>query len=415
MAADDGSHATLKRKDTVKTNLLITIACVCACASLVLAADQVNTIDARTFDASGLTVTADKVEFTAGDKKESLPRADVAEIVLGKAGDAMNKPGQCVVVTTAGMKIAATSVSLTGSKLKVESALLGAVELPLESVKVIFTPDAKGTAQQVAARCDDLKISNGKEDSLVIAKSDTDWANVEGVLKGIDADNVTFNWEDTDRAVARKGIRAIWAAALSKGEFKAPAGLVVGADGSSVPVSSLTMDEKSVAVNAAGIGNKPLARADVAVIRFNSDRVINLSDLKPTKVDEHGLLDNKFPYRLNQSVSGKELKLGGQVYSTGLGMHSFCELTYDLAGGYSTLVAIAGIDDVVRPGGDATVTFLGDGKELDKTLRVTGKDKPVTVRLTVTGVKQLVIRVDFGQDNLDVSDHVDLAAAKLIK
>ena len=48
-------------------------------------------------------------------------------------------------------------------------------------------------------------------------------------------------------------------------------------------------------------------------------------------------------------------------------------------------------------------------------LRLTGKDDPQLVRAKVAGVKKLTIRVDFGQDNLDVSDHVDLAAARLIK
>jgi hypothetical protein len=400
----------------VKTKLLITIACVSAWAGLALAADQVNTIDARSFEAAGLTVSADKVEFTAADKKESLPIADVAELVLGKPGDAMAKPGQCVVITIDGIQLAATNVTMSGTKLKVESSLLGAVEFPLESLKVIFTPDAKLTPQQVAQRCEELKISNGQQDSLVIAKSESDWTSVEGTLKGIDAENVSFNWEDTDRSVARKGIRAIWAARLTKPQAaKAAIGTIVGFDGSSISVSSLTMDDKSLNVTVSGLGARTLNRTDVAVVRLISGRMVNLSDLKPAKVDEHGLLDTKFPYRVNRAVSGKELKLGGQAYSTGLGLHSFCELTYDLGGAYTTFVTIAGIDDAVRPAGDATVTFLGDGKELDKPLRLTGKDKPATIRLSVTGVKQLIIRVDFGTDKLDVSDHVDLAAARLIK
>ena len=96
-------------------------------------------------------------------------------------------------------------------------------------------------------------------------------------------------------------------------------------------------------------------------------------------------------------------------------MHSFCEQTYALDGEYKAFVAVVGIDDAVRPAGDATLTFLGDGKVLGEPLRLTGRDKARMVRLDITGVRTFTIRVEFGADKLDVGDHVDLAAARLVK
>jgi hypothetical protein len=58
---------------------------------------------------------------------------------------------------------------------------------------------------------------------------------------------------------------------------------------------------------------------------------------------------------------------------------------------------------------------LADGKPLGESLHVTGQAEPQPVRLNVRGVKQLLIRVDFGPDGLGVGDHVDLAGARLIK
>lgn len=383
--------------------------------SAVWAGDRVNTIDARAFDAEGLTISAAKVEFTAGGKKESLDRTDVAEIVLGKASDPMVKAGQCVVLTADGAQLAAANLALSGTKLTCDNVLLGATEMALDAVRTIYQPDAKLTGQQVRQRCQDLKVAGGVQDILVVARSEADWTVMEGVLKGIDAERIVFTFEGADSAVVRKNVRAIWAAVLGKREVKAAVGTVVGVDGTSCPFTSLTADAKSIVAELPGIGKKTLARPDLAAIRFKSDRVVNLADLKPEGVKEHGLLDQKFPHRVNVSVSGKGMRLDGQAYSTGLGVHSFCELTYALGGAYGTFVTVAGIDDSVRPAGDATVTVLGDGKELDKPVRLTGKDKPVTVRVTVAGVKQLTIRVEYGPDNVDVSDHVDLAAARLIK
>ncbi len=69
----------------------------------------------------------------------------------------------------------------------------------------------------------------------------------------------------------------------------------------------------------------------------------------------------------------------------------------------------------MRPAGSAEVTFLGDGKPLGKPITVTGKDAPKPVRLSLAGVKKLTVRVNFGPDKLDVADHLNLAAPRLIK
>ncbi len=142
---------------------------------------------------------------------------------------------------------------------------------------------------------------------------------------------------------------------------------------------------------------------------------MNLWTLKPVAVEEHGLFDKTFPYQVNRSSGGGPLKLGGETHLTGLGMHSYCQLTYKLDGAYNVLVALAGIDNSVRPCGNARLTILGDGKELDKPQDLLGKDAPVQIRLKVTGVKELIIRADFGTNKLDVGNQVDLAGIRLIK
>ena len=58
--------------------------------------------------------------------------------------------------------------------------------------------------------------------------------------------------------------------------------------------------------------------------------------------------------------------------------------------------------------------MLADGRAL-RELRLAGADAPQTLRADVSGAKTLTIRVAFGADALDVADHVDLAAARLIR
>jgi hypothetical protein len=153
----------------------------------------------------------------------------------------------------------------------------------------------------------------------------------------------------------------------------------------------------------------------VAEIRFHSDRFVYLADLKPAKVLEAGMFDVTFPFRLNRSSAGGPIRLGGVTYAHGLGLHSRCELRYDLAGGYATLAATAGIDAAGGHRGNATLRILGDGKELFSPVRLAGGDRPLAIRCSVAGVKELTIIADYGDDGIDVGDHVDLAEARLIK
>jgi len=257
-------------------------------------------------------------------------------------------------------------------------------------------------------------------DVLVLAKKGSDWLEVPGVLKDLGPREITFEWRGRTGTFKRDEVPAVRFAEVAR---KAPgrAATVVGRDGSAIGVASLALDADAAAVTIPGVGKRRIPRDRIALIRFASGRVVKLSSLKPAAVAEHGVFAT-FPHRLNESAGGGPIRLGGRTYEDGLGLHSFCELTYELDGAYGTFVAVAGIDDAVRPRGEALLTFLADGKALAGPLLLTGrpdrqrKGIPQTpVRLDVSGVKRLTIRVDFGPNGLDVGDHVDLAAARLIR
>ena len=160
---------------------------------------------------------------------------------------------------------------------------------------------------------------------------------------------------------------------------------------------------------------KRVALAAVAEICFESERFVHLSDLTPSKVVQAGLFDTALRFRRDRSSAGTPIRLGGAAYAKGLGLHSRCELTYGVAGEYVTFAAVAGIDAAADRRGNATLKVLGDGKELIKPVKLVGGAPPVPVRCDLSGIKQLTILVDFGDDGIDVGDHVDLADARLVK
>ena len=382
-----------------------------------IAGEGVETVDARWIDAKIIAVTAEKVELRTAAGTRTIALRDVAAITLGESQDPMGTPGRAVLISAAGDVIPVTGLAVAGGKVSFYSSLLHAADMKLKLVRAIYLPSASETAESVRGQCAKLKLPELTKDALIIQQEKKRWTAAGGVLAAVGEEKVSFRWKDTDRTIDRSSVRVIRLASVGKA-LRRPAGTIIGRKGAAVAFSAVKVTGDTVVVRTICLGERKIPRDRVAAIRLRSDRVVRLTDLKPVAVKEVPFFDMKFPHRLNRSVGGGPLQLGGRGHDNGLGLHSFCELTYRIDGKFKMFVATVGIDDAVRPAGDAVLTFLGDGKPLGPGapgLRLTGKTKPARVRLKVAGVKRFTIRVGYGHDKIDAADHVDLVAPRLIK
>ena len=381
-------------------------------------ADSTDTLDARATSGQVVEITPQSVVVQDGKNTQTIPRADVADIVMGQGQDVMTHTSSPVVVTAAGAKLTVADVDVPGGSAKISfvSSLAGGKTLDLSAISRVYFPSANRNLNDIDKICSGLKIPDRAGDFLILQRKAGDFWVLDGVMKEINKESIIFTWEKQDRRIARSSVVQL----RLGGAKAAPAGNTVGVmrgvqEGSMIPFTSVSFKDGEFKVGTPDLGELAVRRSEVAAIEFISDRVVNLSTLKPSDVKEHGVFDKTFPMQMNRSSGGGPLKLGGETHLTGLGLHSYCQVTYDLGGAYNLMVALAGIDDSVRPAGNAKLTILGDGKELDKPIDVSGKTAPVQLRVKVAGVKQLVIRVDFGTDKLGVGGQVDLAGARLIK
>lgn len=383
------------------------------------AVEQVETIDAVVLSGQVVSIGDKTFVLRVGDKQQIVPRDQIVDVTFDRAERAVDRMAQAVVTTHRGDVIAAAGLKLDNGHFKFTNSLLGQTQIAMSDVAAVFLPGSMDTAGDIQRRCKDKKITATSQDTLVVLKAGK-LMSIRGVLKGIgilagsSEMKVSFRWQETDRTVSLSTVRAI---VLAKTPVKsiAAGGTLTGRDGTQVRFTSLTLTGRTCQVNTIVAGAKTIVRKAVASIRFNTPIAVDLSSVKPSSVTEYGFFDRTFPHRVDASVSGGPLRLDGREYSVGLGLHSFCELTYALEGKYSRLVTVAGIDDRVRPAGNAELSFFGDGKRLGKPTPLTGKDRAKVLRVSLAGVKTLTIRVDFGPDGLDVADHVNLAAARLIK
>ncbi|HUT56555.1 MAG TPA: NPCBM/NEW2 domain-containing protein [Phycisphaerae bacterium] len=377
-----------------------------------LCADRVETIDLRTVVGSVASIGPKGVQLSADGNEHVLPLADVEAVFLREAEGLMTRGGQSVIVTVAGDTLAADEVRVADGKIRFESPAVGSLELSLKVVGFVYLPRRGEEPGAVIRKCLSIKRAAEATDDLIVDRG-KEWSAVQGILLALRDGKITFRLRDEDRQIDTRHVKAI-RLAIPHGQWT-PAGSLIAADGSEILFSSLKLQGEELAVESRSMGALKIARRNVASIRFVSERVVPLADLKPASVEEHGLFDAKFPHRLNKSVGGGPIRLKGLTYSSGIGLNSYSQLTYRLDGKYTRFVALAGIDDAVRPAGNATLSFLADDKPLGRPIHLTGKDDPVGVNLDLTGAKTFTIRVDFGRDELPVGDHVDLASARLIK
>jgi len=398
------------------TALLAVALAVAVTAGPAMAAKwRVETADARIVAGQLVSISADKVIVQTAKGLQELPFTDVVELGVGdKPNDIMEVRAKAVLQTAQGDALAVKSVSYNGRKLVAVSGAVGRVEMPIEVARALYFPRAGKTPAELLKGYEQMKLGDASGDRLLVTRTGAQDIAVDGVLEGIDDAKVTFHWKEQSRTVARKSVPMIFLAAVAAKQSGA-VGTLIARDSSRIRFRSLMLEAGKFVIDSPSMGKITLPLAEAAMVRLSSDSVVKLADLKPKVVKEYGYFETTFTHRVNKSVAGKPLRIGGREYATGLGTHSYCELTYAIDAAFTAFVAVVGIDDEVRPNGDATVTFLADGKTLGEAFHVTGRDKPTSVRLDVRGVKQLTIRVDFGPDGLGIGDHVDIAGARLLK
>jgi hypothetical protein len=120
-------------------------------------------------------------------------------------------------------------------------------------------------------------------------------------------------------------------------------------------------------------------------------REMSLSTMQPLRPGVGRGID------LNRTVMGRPLSSAGQRYENGIGTRAYLEIEYDLKGLFETFAALVGIDDATA-NQNAAVEFvvLGDGKELWRSSAMKKSDAAKQLKIDVTGVDHLILRVTGG-------------------
>src|SRR5439155_16013544 len=175
-------------------------------------------------------------------------------------------------------------------------------------------------------------------------------------------------------------------------------GLVVLEGGGRLLFANLRLDQERKL-----LAGKTLAGFDiempldkVVTIDLRMGRALYLSDMKPQSYEHKPFLGVAWPLVLDSSVAGRPLRLAGQTFDKGLGMHAPSRVSFALDGRFRWFEAIVGLDARTGKQGHVRVSVLVDGKphKACSHKELTGALAPVILRIDVRKARELTLQVD---------------------
>jgi hypothetical protein len=154
---------------------------------------------------------------------------------------------------------------------------------------------------------------------------------------------------------------------------------------------------------------KEVPWTSVRRIGIRSPRLSYLSDLEPLSSSTRPIIAPARDWKRDSTVTGLPIKIGDQTYDKGLGFAAGTEVTFENDGPYDLFLAEIGIDIDARGRGDCEFVILSGDEELLRE-RVRGGEPARLIKVNISGVDKVTLRVEAGED-LDIADHADWADA----
>ncbi|MGD0654455.1 MAG: NPCBM/NEW2 domain-containing protein [Thermoguttaceae bacterium] len=378
---------------------------------------EVQTLDDRVISGTLAELTADglTVETTAG--KVFLETEKLLNVSLKQKPSAPVPPPGAWIELTDGSTIVARQYTVRGNRAAITLLNDEVLETPTRSIRNVRL---QHVSEALAGQWSQIMTAKLDGDVLVVRKGDNlDYQ--QGVLGDVNADVVRFQLDGEDLPINRAKVFAF--------VYRHPSGearpevicRLTDVFGSHWQLRKITLGKKLQLTTPAGLTfSCPLEI--LASIDFSLGKIVYLSDLKPESVAWTPFfntaktlpsMEQLYAPRQDRNFESNPLQLAGTEYGKGLAIRSRTEMVYRLPGSFARFKAVAGIDDSVRLQGNVRLLIRGDN-DLLLDMPVSGTDAPKPIDLDLTGVRKLIILVDFG-DRASLGDHLDLCNARITK
>ncbi len=351
-----------------------------------------------------------KLTFRVGETQRTIETADLVR------WGALVEPGESPQVVLAGGDcLMAADVTIVKERLRVDSDLLGIVDLPLEITAgiVLRPPLVRAARDRWIAQ---VLNPGGEADRVLLDNGDA----LSGTILGMTEEKLRLQTDGGEIEIERKRLVAMMFNPTLVGAPRVTGTrLLVGLkDGSLLTAVDLTVEGETALLKLPGAVTCRVPWDAIIALQSLGGRAVYLSDLKPASFRHLPYLQLAWPLRIDRSVLDSRLRAEGHPYSKGLGMHSPARVTYDLDRPFQRFEALAAIDDEAGLRGSVVFrVFTDDGSGSWQSRYVSpvvrGGDAPIPISVDLSGAKRISLLVDFA-DHGDELDHADWLDARLI-
>ncbi len=376
----------------------------------------ISQVDANLLDGTQVkgelkSLSSEEALFVIEKEEKKVPVSSLLEIVYPEPEESDSHDKEFLTIQlTDETSFFSNEILIDNNDVSINSDDVGETVLHLDTISNIRL----GTGDNnIINSWDKLCSRNHKQDLLVIRKGDI-LDHLDGTITSITKEKINFLMEGSEISANRKKVFGLIYARKQKTNTNAVCKAVLQ-NNSIVNLASIIRiaDESFYQAELLVGGKIKIPAHSLKRLDFSLGKIQYLSEMKPVEVVYTPFFDVKWEYQKDRNMDGGPLRLGRKKYEKGLCIHSKTYLRYRLAGNYRRFQAVMGIDDSVKKLGNVHIVISADSKKLLEA-DVSGDDDPREFDLDVSGVRDLIILVDFGS-NLDISDHLDLANARLLK
>ena len=340
-----------------------------------------------------------------------FPAREIAQIKFSTPPNEYKTSASSIILRNKDVIKDAAILSGGDTKMTVKTNWLQALDLEYKLVDaIVFYASGKKMPDTLAST---LKSASPKEDILLTLRGETN----AGFFEKIDDKSITFNAGGQSKAYPLDQVAAVRLAATEKFEAnKASNASLQLLDGSVLTVKPMGIDDEGLKVEALDGKTWHIGGTSLVNLEFSGGRMVFLSVLTPKNVEQKPYVGGApmvFTWRKDRSAANGPLKIGEVVYEKGVGVHSYCKLTYDLNGEFVKFISDVGMDASAPPKAECAWKILVDGKESAAGMAKSGAEKQ-TVKIDLPQAKVLELICDYGTDD-DAGDRLDFAKARLIK
>jgi hypothetical protein len=369
---------------------------------------EVRRVGAPAVNATGCVIDKSGATVSRGDGAiETMPLDEVIAVDFARRRAAASAAGEAAVVLLHdGSRLQGAVTG--GSQDSLRIALRPGLELdaPIDAIAALFLGPR-------APRLERARFEVSAKEDALFKRPEVGGDYTRGTLQSFSANGcdfeytlgtVHFPWSDLEAITLARQIEIKAAEAPLVHADLAPDGVLTG--------TLVKFGENGLELKPAGFAASVVLPAELLrSLRFDGPRHAWLSDVAPAKVEQTPYLGRGdqflFPWRVDRTVTGRPLSVGGRTFAKGFGCHSRTRLDFALTPQDVQFEAWVGVaDEVLELADRGAISFavLADGKEIWRSAVLRAGDVAVKAGpLPLAGAKTLTLLTDYGEGE-DVAD-----------